>query len=121
MTMIKGNQGGAPTLDNIDLTHAKTLECEKCENSLFEKEIERNPIDFKMEIEQVFEPEDCTMVMEDYGKCQDYPCDDCTKRFLNSRCKNCWEEEKAKDIWDKILLIDVDSEFKEVIKLLSND
>ena len=30
MTMIKGNQGGAPTLDNIDLTHAKTLECEEC-------------------------------------------------------------------------------------------
>ena len=30
MTMIKGNQGGAPTLDNIDLTHAKTIECEKC-------------------------------------------------------------------------------------------
>ena len=31
MTMIKGNQGGAPTLDNVDLTHAKTLQCEKCE------------------------------------------------------------------------------------------
>ena len=30
MTMIKGNQGGATTLDNIDLTHAKTLECERC-------------------------------------------------------------------------------------------
>ena len=30
-------------------------------------------------------------------------------------------EEKAKDIWDKLLLIDVDSEFKEVIKLLSDD
>tara|TARA_R100000008_G_scaffold66708_1_gene43731 strand:+ start:429 stop:677 length:249 start_codon:yes stop_codon:yes gene_type:complete len=30
MTMIKGNQGGATTLDNIDLTHATTLECEKC-------------------------------------------------------------------------------------------
>ena len=29
MTMIKG-QGGAPTLDNVDLTHAKTLECEEC-------------------------------------------------------------------------------------------
>jgi hypothetical protein len=50
----------------------------------FEKEIERNPIDFKMEIEQVFEPEDCTMVMEDYGKCQDYPCDDCVTRFLKN-------------------------------------
>ena len=31
MTMIKGNtQGGAPTLDDIDLTHATTLECEEC-------------------------------------------------------------------------------------------
>ena len=30
MTVIKGNQDGATTLDNIDLTHAKTLECEKC-------------------------------------------------------------------------------------------
>ena len=32
-----------------------------------------------------------------------------------------FSEERAKDIWEKILLIDVDSEFKEVIKLLSND
>ena len=34
MTVIKGNMGGGqdgpPTIDNIDLTHAKTLECEKC-------------------------------------------------------------------------------------------
>ena len=34
MTTIKGNFGGAgqgpPTLDNIDLTHAKTMECEEC-------------------------------------------------------------------------------------------
>ena len=30
MTVIKNNEGGIPTLDNIDLTHAKTLECEKC-------------------------------------------------------------------------------------------
>ena len=34
MTVIKGSmdggQGGPPTLDNIDLTHAKTLECEEC-------------------------------------------------------------------------------------------
>ena len=39
MTVIKGNmgggQGGPPTLDNIDFTHAKTLECEKCENKGF--------------------------------------------------------------------------------------
>ena len=33
------------------------------------------------DIEELFEPEDCTMVMEDYGECQDYPCDDCLKRF----------------------------------------
>ena len=36
MTVIKGNMGGGqgggpPTLDNVDLTHAKTLECEKCQ------------------------------------------------------------------------------------------
>ena len=31
MTVVKGNEGGVPTLDNIDLTHAKTLECEKCQ------------------------------------------------------------------------------------------
>ena len=34
MTVIKGNMGGdggTPTLDNVDLTHAKTLECEKCQ------------------------------------------------------------------------------------------
>jgi hypothetical protein len=33
MTVIKGNmgKGGASPLDNIDLTHAKTLECEKCQ------------------------------------------------------------------------------------------
>ena len=31
MTMIKGTgPGGAQTLDNIDLTHAETLECEEC-------------------------------------------------------------------------------------------
>ena len=34
MTVIKGNFGGdgqgPPSLDNVDLTHAKTLECEKC-------------------------------------------------------------------------------------------
>ena len=33
MTMIKGQGGatGANPLDNIDLTHAKTMQCEKCE------------------------------------------------------------------------------------------
>ena len=35
MTVVKGNFGGdgqgAPTLDNIDLTHAKTMECEECQ------------------------------------------------------------------------------------------
>ena len=37
MTMIKGNfgdgggpGGGAPSLDNVDLTHATTLQCEEC-------------------------------------------------------------------------------------------
>ena len=37
MTMIKGNQGGVPTMDNIDLTHAKTLECEKCQGIGFKQ------------------------------------------------------------------------------------
>jgi len=39
MTVIKGNMGGGPggptSLDNIDLTHAKTLECDKCEGKGF--------------------------------------------------------------------------------------
>ena len=35
MTMIKGNQGGTPTLDNVDLTHAKDIECEKCQGKGF--------------------------------------------------------------------------------------
>ena len=32
MTMIKGNQqgSGGNAMDNVDLSHAKTLECEKC-------------------------------------------------------------------------------------------
>lgn len=33
MSVIKGNFGdgsGTPTLDNVDLTHATTLECEEC-------------------------------------------------------------------------------------------
>ena len=34
MTVIKGNmgggQGGPPTLDNVDLSNAKTLECDSC-------------------------------------------------------------------------------------------
>ena len=37
MTVIKGNQGGVPTMDNIDLTHAKTLECEKCQGVGFKQ------------------------------------------------------------------------------------
>ena len=40
MTVIKGNmggEGGPPTLDNIDLTHAKTLRCEKCEGVGFKQ------------------------------------------------------------------------------------
>ena len=33
MAVVKGNfgdGGGPPTLDNIDLTHATTMECEEC-------------------------------------------------------------------------------------------
>ena len=37
MTVVKGQQGGATTLDNIDLTHAKTLRCEKCEGVGFKQ------------------------------------------------------------------------------------
>ena len=38
--------------------------------------------DENIDIEQGFEPEDCTMYNENYGICQnDYPCDDCLKRF----------------------------------------
>ena len=33
-----------------------------------------------------FEPDDCTMVMEGYGKCQDYPCDDCVERKSYNQC-----------------------------------
>ena len=33
MTMVKGQDG--VTLDNIDLTHAKDIECEKCQNKGF--------------------------------------------------------------------------------------
>ena len=42
------------------------------------------------------------------------------QKFINNMSSH-FPEDKAKDIWDKILLIDVDSEFKEIIKLLSND
>jgi 2-methylcitrate dehydratase len=42
------------------------------------------------------------------------------QKFINNMSSH-FSEDKAKDIWDKILLIDVDSEFKEIIKLLSND
>ena len=38
MTMIKGNQGnpgGGSSMDNVDLSHAKTLECEKCQGKGF--------------------------------------------------------------------------------------
>jgi len=42
------------------------------------------------------------------------------EKFVDNMSSH-FSEEKAKDIWDKILLIDVDSEFKEIIKLLSND
>ena len=39
MTVIKGNMGkgggGPTTLDNVDLTHAKDIVCEKCQNKGF--------------------------------------------------------------------------------------
>tara|TARA_Y100001963_G_C6422221_1_gene283197 strand:+ start:4 stop:255 length:252 start_codon:yes stop_codon:yes gene_type:complete len=36
MTMIKGNtQGGTPTFDDVDLSHAKDIQCEKCEGKGF--------------------------------------------------------------------------------------
>ena len=41
MTMIKGNTpggpGGAQTLDNVDLSHAKTIVCEKCQGVGFKQ------------------------------------------------------------------------------------
>jgi hypothetical protein len=41
MTVIKGNfgkgPGEPPSLDNMDLTHAKTLECEKCSGKGFKQ------------------------------------------------------------------------------------
>ena len=37
MTVIKGNQGGTPTLDNIDLTHAKDIECDECGSKGFKQ------------------------------------------------------------------------------------
>ena len=40
MTVIKGNMGGdggPPTLDNVDLSNAKTLECEECKGVGFKQ------------------------------------------------------------------------------------
>ena len=34
MSVIKGNFGGNPT-DTVDLTHAKTLQCDECESVAF--------------------------------------------------------------------------------------
>ena len=40
MTMIKGNaEGGPPTLDNVDLSQAETLECEKCKCKAFKQSL----------------------------------------------------------------------------------
>ena len=61
------------------------------------KEVEIDPIDEAMDIEQIFDPEDCTMVMEDYGMCHDYPCKECVDRLKESKCKNCFGEDKDKD------------------------
>ena len=38
MTVLKGNfggNGGPPSMDNIDLTHAKSITCEECNNKGF--------------------------------------------------------------------------------------
>ena len=45
--------------------------------------------DDNIDIDQVFDPDDCTMYNEDYGICHDYPCNDCVTRFI----KNYKEEE----------------------------
>ena len=38
MAMVSGKgTGGAPTLDNIDLTHAKDIVCEKCQGKGFKQ------------------------------------------------------------------------------------
>ena len=37
MTMVPGKDG--VSLDNIDLTHAKDIECEKCEGATFKQTI----------------------------------------------------------------------------------
>ena len=40
MTVIKGNMGGdggTPTLDNVDLTHAKDIVCEQCDHHGFKQ------------------------------------------------------------------------------------
>jgi hypothetical protein len=37
MTMVKGNEGGVPTLDNVDLSNAKDIECEKCQGLGFKQ------------------------------------------------------------------------------------
>ena len=39
--------------------------------------------DENIDIEQVFEPDDCTNYNESYAVC-DYPCDDCVKTLKNS-------------------------------------
>ena len=38
MTVLKGNfggKGGPPSMDNVDLTHAKSITCEECGNKGF--------------------------------------------------------------------------------------
>ena len=32
-----GGQGGAPSMDNIDLSHAKDIRCEKCQGMAFKQ------------------------------------------------------------------------------------
>lgn len=42
--------------------------------------------DESIDIEQGFEPDDCTMYNENYGICHDYPCDDCVERKSYNQC-----------------------------------
>jgi hypothetical protein len=51
--------------------------------------------DESIDIEEVFEPEDCTMVMEAYGPCHDYICDECALRFKQNYCTSCELEHKG--------------------------
>lgn len=63
------------------------IECDSC-YELRVKRIKEEEEKTKISMENLvdFEPDDCTMVMEGYGKCQDYPCDDCVERKSYNQC-----------------------------------